>query len=455
MVVAGMLPAGASAALGTNLTFKASADASVTKAQPRRNFGRSELLVAARPSTRSYLRFRVRGLGGPVSRAVLMLHSEEGTASFKTRLAKGNGWSERRITFSNAPALGRSGGSVRPHGAKAWVTADVTRLVSGNGEVSFALTSAGRRGAVASRQQGRDAPRLLVQVGGRSDAVAAAAGNVACDPTDPDLNGGLGTAGHCQQRATGDVIAGLGPDAVFMLGDGQYFCGGYSAYQSVYDPAWGRFKGITHPVIGNHDVARSGGTDCDASGAAAGYFRYFGAAAGDPSKGYYSFDLGAWHVVALNTNCATAGCQPGSAQQRWLKRDLARRGGPCTVALFHHPRFSSSYTSQRDTHDIAPVWQTLAESRVDLALVGHDHVYERFAPQNAVGGPDSAGVREFVVATGGHSHHPFFKLQPHSQVRDNTTFGALRTTLRPTGYSWKFAPVAGGTFTDSGSATCH
>jgi hypothetical protein len=455
LVVAALAPASASAALGTTLTFKASADAFVTKAQPRSNFGRSELLEVARP-TRSYIRFRVRGLRGRVSRALLLLKSEEGTASFKTRAARSNSWRERGITFANAPRLGRLGKAVRPRGDKAWVAADVTRLVKRNGQVTLVLTASGRRtGAVASRQQGRDAPRLLVQVGGRSDPKTAAAGNVACAPSDPNFNGGLGTAAGCRQQATGDLLAGMGLDAVFMLGDGQYFCGGYDAYQSVYDPAWGRVKAITHPLIGNHDVAKTGAADCDPSGGASGYFRYFGAAAGDPSKGYYSFDVGAWHVIALNTNCEVVGCLPGSAQQRWLQRDLARRGAPCTVALLHHPRYSSSYQSQRDPHHMAAIWRTLAAARVDLALAAHDHVYERFAPQNAEGGPDGAGVREFVVGTGGHSHHPFFNVQPNSQVRNNETFGVLRTSLRPTGYSWRFLPTAGGTFTDAGSATCH
>ena len=456
LLLAALAPASSSAALGTTLTFKAAADAYVTKAEPRRNFGRSDLLEVARPDTRAYLRFRVRGVSGPVSRALLLLHSEEGSASFKTRAAKGNRWTERGITFANAPRLGRSAKAVRPRDAKAWVAADVTRLVKRGGQLTLVLTAAGRRaGAVASRQQGRDAPRLVVQVGGRSDPQAAAAGNIGCEPSDPNFNGGAGTADGCRQQATGDLVAGLGLDAVFMLGDGQYYCGGHSTYQSVYDPAWGRVKPITHPVIGNHDIAESGGTDCDASGGAGGYFRYFGAAAGDPSTGYYSFDVGAWHVVALNTNCEVVGCLPGSAQQRWLQRDLARRGAPCTVALIHHPRYSSSYQSQRDPHHMAAIWRTLAEARVDLALAGHDHVYERFAPQNADGGLDSAGVREFIVGTGGHSHHPFFTVQKNSQVRNNATFGVLRTSLRPTGYSWQFMPAAGGTFTDAGSATCH
>lgn len=445
-------PAAEAAALGTTVTLRPAADAFVASSAPRRNFGRAETLQASR-GTRSYLKFRVRGLAGPVRRALLLVHSEAGSGSLKTFAAGSSRWGERRIDFANAPRLDRRGGRARARGDGAWTAADVTRLVRRNGTHTLALTSSSRRAVVvASRQQRRDAPRLVVQVGGRSDPVVAAAGNVACDPADPSYNGGSGTAIACRQQSTSDLLVGRQLDAVLMLGDGQYFCGGYQAYLQVYDPAWGRVKAITHPVIGNHDPPTSGGTDCDTTGAAGGYFRYFGAAAGDPAKAYYSFDLGAWHVVALNTNCTTVGCGQGSAQQRWLKRDLARRAGPCTLAFFHHPRFSSSYGGKES---VDALWRTLVAARADVVLVAHDHVYERFAPQGEDGQLDRRGVREFVVGTGGHSHHPFFVTQPNSQARDNSSFGVLTTSLRPTAYSWRFVPVAGASFTDRGSTACH
>jgi hypothetical protein len=450
-------PRAQSAALGTTLTFKPRADAFVTKAAPRRNFGRARVLRADRSPARAYLRFRVRGLSGAVRRAVLLLHAERRTGSFSARDARSSGWDERSITFANAPSPRRAGGSAHGGAAGAWVPVDVTRLVRGNGTVTLVVA-----GSVlaASRHQRRDAPRLVVQVGGRANPVAAAAGNIACDPdpaVDPNYNGGLGRPDACQQRSTSDLLVASQPDAVLMLGDGQYFCGGYQAYLQVYDPAWGRVKSITHPVIGNHDTVRSGGTGCDSTGAAGGYFSYFGAAAGDPAKAYYSFDLGAWHLVALNTNCTTVACGQGSPQQRWLKADLARRAGACTVAFFHHPRTSSSFGGKEgdDAKRVDALWRTLAAARVDVVLAGHDHVYERFAPLNELGGADPRGVREFVVGTGGHSHHPFFGVQPGSEVRNNTTFGILRLALRPTSYSWRFAPVAGASFTDAGSTSCH
>ena len=159
----------------------------------------------------------------------------------------------------------------------------------------------------------------------------------------------------------------------------------------------------------------------------------------------------------MNTNCTTVACGRGSPQQRWLKRDLARHAGACTIAFFHHPRTSSSYGGKEgdDAKRVDALWRTLAAARVDVVLAAHDHVYERFAPLNALGGRDPRGVREFVVGSGGHSHHPFFDVQPGSQARNNTTFGILRLALRPASYSWRFTPVAGASFTDAGSGDCH
>lgn len=447
---------GYSAPLGTTATFRPTADAYVTRAAARRNFGRDPVLRADRSPSRAYLQFRVRGVNGPVGRASLLLHAESGTGSVRAWSARSNRWGERGVTFANAPPVRRAGGSARVRGAGTWIEVDVTRLVKGNGTISVVLTGSV---VVASRQQRRDSPRLVVQVAGgaaqvagRADPLVAAAGNIACDPADASFNGGLGTAVACRQQSTSDLLVGSPLDAVLMLGDGQYYCGGYQAYLRAYHPSWGRVKAITHPVISNHDVVGSGGTDCDPTGAAGGYFAYFGAAAGDPAKAYYSFDIGAWHLVALNTNCTTVPCGRGSAQQRWLKADLARRAGACTLAFFHHPRFSSSYGGKES---VDALWRTLAAARVDVVLVGHDHVYERFAPQDGDGRADPRGVREFVVATGGHSHHPFFSVQPNSQVRNNSTFGVLQASLRPTSYSWRFIPVAGASFTDRGSTTCH
>lgn len=239
-----------------------------------------------------------------------------------------------------------------------------------------------------------------------------------------------------------------GYSAVLAIGDTQYDSGLLSEFQSSYDPSWGRLKAITHPAVGNHEYLTSGAT---------GYFSYFGSAAGDPTKGYYSYNVGAWHLIALNSNCAqiAGGCAAGSPQETWLKSDLAAHPSTCTLVYYHHPRWSSG--DEGDKTFMQPIWQDLYTYHVDVVLSGHDHDYERFAPQDANGNLDTAnGIREFVVGTGGENHAPFYRTpDANSQVRNDTTFGILQLTLHPTSYDWKFIPEAGATFTDSGSGTCH
>ncbi|HXL44203.1 MAG TPA: hypothetical protein VN960_09115 [Gaiellaceae bacterium] len=199
----------------------------------------------------------------------------------------------------------------------------------------------------------------------------------------------------------------------------------------------------------------TGADDCDTTEQATPYFNYFGATAGDPSKGYYSFNIGSWHIVALNTNsaCATIACAAGSTQEQWLQADLAAHPADCTLAYWHHPLFSSTIAA---TSASQALWQDLYDAGADVILNGHAHVYERFAPQTPSGALDTAnGIREFVVGTGGAALHAFSTIAPNSQARNNTTFGVLNFTLHPTGYDWAFTPEAGGTFTDSGSGSCH
>lgn len=278
------------------------------------------------------------------------------------------------------------------------------------------------------------------------DLVVAAAGDIACDPGDPSYNGGDGTATACRMKATSDLLVGAGLTAVFLLGDDQYWDGSLAKFLVSYEPTWGRVKAITRPAPGNHDYGTAG---------AAGYFAYFGAAAGEPGKGWYSFDLASWHVVVLNSNCASVGgCGPGSAQETWLKGDLAANDSPCTLALWHHPRFSSGFHGDDATFDA--FWRALYASGADLVLNGHDHDYERFAPQDPDGLPDPAGgIRELVVGTGGFDLRPFPLARPNSEVRDATSFGVLRLTLKPAGYEWRFVAAPPGTLADAGFGTCH
>ncbi len=286
-----------------------------------------------------------------------------------------------------------------------------------------------------------------------NDPVIAVAGDIACDPTNANFAGGNKNA--CQQRATAQLITAMKPAGVLILGDNQYYCGGLSAFQQSYDLSWGAFKSITHPSAGNHEYLTSGGTGCDATNTgAAGYFNYFGAAAGVQGKGYYSFDVGSWHLIALNSNCGNVGgCSSNSPQGTWLRADLAAHTNMCTLAFWHIPVWSSG---GRAASNMATPTSLLYNANADLILDAHDHLYERFAPQNPSSVLDLArGIRSFVVGTGGANHTSVATIMPNSEVRNDTTFGVLKLTLHPGSFDWQFVPVAGSTFTDSGTQICH
>ena len=236
-----------------------------------------------------------------------------------------------------------------------------------------------------------------------------------------------------------DNIAGT----VFTLGDNAYESGTSTEFTNCYNPSWGRHKNRTRPSPGNHDYVTAG---------AAGYYGYFGSNAGDPAKGYYSYDLGDWHIIALNSTVAR---NAGSAQEQWLRADLAANTKACTLAYWHHPRFSSGFEHGNDT-SVQDLWQALYDYNADLILSGHDHDYERFAPQTPTGVADATrGIREFIVGTGGRSHYSLGTLKANSQVFDGTTYGVLKLTLGSGGYDWDFAHVAGASFSDAGSGSCH
>ena len=260
---------------------------------------------------------------------------------------------------------------------------------------------------------------------------------------------GAGDIASCSSsgdQATADLLDGIA-GTVFTTGDNVYPDGTAAEFTNCYDLSWGRHKGRTRPAAGNHDYHVPG---------AAGYFGYFGTAAGDPAKGYYSYELGSWHVIVLNSNCEeTGGCGAGSAQERWLREDLSNSDAVCTVAYWHHPRFSSG-SDHGSNSTYQAFWQALYDLGADVVLAGHDHLYERFAPQTPTGAADATfGIRQFTVGTGGKSHATFASPMPNSQVRNGTTFGVLKLTLRATGYDWTFVPEAGKTFTDSGTGSCH
>jgi hypothetical protein len=281
-----------------------------------------------------------------------------------------------------------------------------------------------------------------------ADPVIMAAGDIACDPSDPGYNNGAGTSDRCRQLATSDLLLQAGPAAVLPLGDIQYNSASIENINAVYAPTWGRVKSISHPVLGNHE------------GSWQGYFDYFngpGVAdgpAGPRDKGWYSFDIGSWHLIALNSNCSDVACTVGSEQEQWLRADLAAHPNDCTLAYWHHPRYSSGHDGSNTF--MQPLWEALADANAEIVLSGHSHDYERFVPLDRNGVPDPlGGIRQFVVGTGGAFFTGIGSTIAGSEVAQNDTFGVLKLTLHPTSYDWEFVPAAGGTFTDSGSTACH
>jgi acid phosphatase type 7 len=257
--------------------------------------------------------------------------------------------------------------------------------------------------------------------------------------------GDIAGCSNSGDEATAKLLDGLA-GTIATLGDNVYDSGTASEFSSCYAPSWGRHKSRTKPAPGNHDYLTSG---------ASGYFGYFGAAAGESTKGYYSYTLGAWHIVVLNSNCSQAGgCGAGSPQETWLKNDLAAHPTTCTLAYWHHPHFSFGNYST-DTR-MQALWQALDAAGAELVLSGHDHNYQRWAPQTWSGTRDTArGIREFVVGTGGKNHYPLGSPPANVEQSNDDTFGILQMTLRTTSYDWKFVPEAGKSFTDTGSDSCH
>jgi hypothetical protein len=346
---------------------------------------------------------------------------------------------------------------VRVRGARRW-SIYVDGRLSGfsRRDSGFARVTRAGRHRVYVAIDGQRSRVVNVTVRPPGGPVVAAAGDIACDPSNFFFNEGRGIANRCHQRATSDLLVNAGLKAVLPLGDLQYYCGAEAAFMASYDPSWGRVKAITHPTPGNHDYQTSGGYGCAPPGGQ-GYFAYWGPAAGDPSKGYYSFDVDSWHVVSLNSNCeAIGGCGQGSAQERWLRADLAAHSrARCTLAYWHQPPFSSRVT-QTGTPKTLALLRDLYDADAEVLLNGDEHHYERFAPQTPQGVADPVGgIREFVVGTGGEDLRPFGVPVANSEVRRDDTFGVLELALRPASYSWQFVPEAGGSFTDSGSSSCH
>lgn len=427
------------AAQAATSTFTPAADTFVDSSTAGTNYGTSgQLGVDGSPTKRTFLKFAVSGTSGTVSSAKLRIHTDDVSGSQSPsggafQATTNTSWSETGVTWNSQPAVdGASLGSLGSVARNAWYEIDVTSFVTGNGTFSIAITSTNSDGAdYDSRESGTTAPQLVITSGTTpppGDPVLVGAGDIADSGS-----------GDSATAALLDNISGT----VFTTGDNVYDNGTASEFNSYYNPTWGRHKARTKPSPGNHDYNTSG---------ASGYYGYFGSVAGPSGRGYYSYDIGNWHVVSLNSNISMSA---GSAQEQWLRADLAASTKPCTAAYWHHPLFTSGANHAPSTAT-RPLFQALYDNNADLVLFGHNHQYERFAPQNPTGGLDTArGIRTFVAGMGGASHYGFGTIEPNSEARNNDAHGVLKLTLHSNSFDWQFVPEAGKSYTDSGSTNCH
>lgn len=276
------------------------------------------------------------------------------------------------------------------------------------------------------------------RVAGTSNNTIAAVGDIACPANE------RATADLCAQTRVANRIKKLNPGVVLLLGDIQYPTGSLAEFQNSFGKSWGGLRRQWRPAIGNHEYITP---------EASGYFDFFGKRAGG-SGGYYSYDVASWHVIALNSTCTQVSCALGSPQGKWLANDLAaHKSNECVAAYWHAPLFSSGSEHGNDP-SVKPFWVQLLKAHADVIMNGHDHDYERFAPQDENANADPAGIREFVVGTGGRSHYEIGTRQPNSQAAIADKFGALSMQLGKTGYTWKFVATNGATL-DRGKARCH
>jgi hypothetical protein len=315
---------------------------------------------------------------------------------------------------------------------------DVTALVTDSGTFSFVLVADSNDGVVFSSRQGDQPPQLMLTLRG-GNASTAVPTVIAAGATDDIILVGAGDISECDSdndELTAQLLDAI-PGTVFTTGDNAYNSGTMDEYINCYCPTWGRHKDRTQPVPGNHEYRTEG---------AAGYFQYF-----NNVPSYYAYDLGSWRIYALNSEIDVS---ENSSQVTWLKTDLAANPNQCVLAYWHQPRWSSGSHHGSD-EDYQTLWQIFYEADAELILNGHEHNYERFAEMNAEGAAASPGLREIVVGTGGRDLYDFDSSLPASEIRNDSTYGVLKLTLRADGYDWEFVPVAGSTFTDSGSTDCH
>ncbi len=441
---AGLLQSTPAPETSATATFTPSADTHVVQDQPTRNLGLSSVLeIDGSPRSEGFVRFDVVNLLYSVERATLRFRVSDGTESAPALwLSPNTTWRDLEVVWNTRPAVDKeiaSGGDRVSN--ESWLEYDVTSVVTGNGSYTFALVPTSDDGLdVNSMNADKDWPELVIDSG--QPWVEATPAAVLEAPPVLLAAGDIAGCGHDEDEETARILDEE-EGVVAVLGDNVYNEGTVEQFTECYDPTWGRHKERTMPAVGNHEYLTEG---------AQGYIWYFGPVAGDPQRGYYSNDLGTWHIVVLNTNIDITAESP---QLQWLREDLEQNPVACTLAYWHHPRFSSGADHGND-EGIGPIFEVMYEYGVEIVLNGHDHDYERFAPQTPDAERDGEyGVRQFVVGTGGIDLREFGDVQSNSEARNNTVHGVLRLELNPDAYTWEFLPVEGKDYEDSGEGTCH
>ena len=491
--------------------FNADADAYVTAASASSNFGTAKTLVVnATGPVYTHLQFTITGSNGATSGTLQVYSTSSG--SVKTAVAsEPTGWTETGITYANQPAKGSSVGSLSTLVAGSYST--LTVPLHGDGTYAYVLSTGATSARNMASRETATPPQLIVAgatppptttstttttgtptstttttgtptsttttttdpptsttttttdpptstttttdpptstttttAPPAGDPVIVAAGDIACAPSDASFNNLNGTATACRSKYTQQIIQSLNPTYLLPLGDEQYNSGSAADFAASYGKTWGLSKDVSRPVVGNHEYGTKN---------ASGYFGFFGSAAGAQGSGYYSYDVGAWHLVAINTECTRisggVGCAVGSPQEQWLKSDLAAHPNACTLVYGHRPRWASSSFASAD---IAPLIDAMVAAHVDLYLSGHAHSYERFAPQDAAGAAKADGLTAMVVGTGGSFYTGSGTTAANSVIKKTNLFGVQRLVLHPNGWDFTYVPE-NSTFTDSGSGTCH
>jgi hypothetical protein len=433
----------------TELEFPASEDTTVDSSTPADVLGGGELLLIEQEEDdiiHTLVRFEVAELPADavITAAVLRLTVLDESAVPGEVSRVGGPWTEAETTWETAPPIGAPI-SPLPGGTEgAVLDIDVTSVVTGPGIFDFYLTTSSSDGMdFASREAPAGGPALVLTLGDQGDSseaegtVLVGAGDIAACNSQGD---------EATAAVIDEVVSGAEQAVVFTAGDNAYPNGSERDFLDCYDPSWGAFKDITRPALGSREYH---------TGGARGHFDYFGVPPGERDKGYYSYDIAGWHVVVLNSNCdQIGGCEAGSAQEVWLRGDLAASNTMCTLAYWHHPLFSSG--SDGGVPEVLPLFQALYDAEAELVINGDDHFYERFAPQDPAGEEEQdEGIRQFIVGTGGSSLSGFGAIAANSDVRFDGAFGVLALTLLPDGYEWAFMSVAGSDFNDPGTGTCH